>query len=119
MVTKLRPLCEVKLLKNDGDKLVVRSPEKAGVGGSTPSLATTIFNHLPSASTFILFQVVPLPDDSDRSEQVSMPGAFILCSALRPANLGPRRSRIGRGPSSQSAGVSRIVSGSSAQCRRR
>src|SRR5690348_3308603 len=28
------------LLKNDGDKAVVRSPEKAGVGGSTPSLAT-------------------------------------------------------------------------------
>src|SRR4029077_9176841 len=40
MVTKLGPLCKVKLLKNDGDKLVVRSPEKAGVGGSTPSLAT-------------------------------------------------------------------------------
>jgi hypothetical protein len=38
MVTKLGPLCKVKLLKNDGDKLVVRSPEKAGVGGSTPSL---------------------------------------------------------------------------------
>jgi len=34
------PLRKVKLLKNDGDKLVVRSPEKAGVGGSTPSLAT-------------------------------------------------------------------------------
>jgi hypothetical protein len=28
------------LLKNDVDKAVVRSPEKAGVGGSTPSLAT-------------------------------------------------------------------------------
>jgi len=40
MVTKLRPLCKVKVLKNDGDQLVVRSPEKAGVGGSTPSLAT-------------------------------------------------------------------------------
>jgi hypothetical protein len=25
-----------------GDKLVARSPEKAGVGGSTPSLATII-----------------------------------------------------------------------------
>ena len=33
MVTKLGPLCRVKLLKKDGDKLVVRSPEKAGVGG--------------------------------------------------------------------------------------
>jgi hypothetical protein len=41
MVTKLGPLCKVKLLKNDGDKLVVRSPEKAGGGGSSPSLATT------------------------------------------------------------------------------
>jgi hypothetical protein len=40
MVTKLAPLCKVKLLKNGRDKLVVRSPEKAGVGGSTPSLAT-------------------------------------------------------------------------------
>jgi len=40
MVTKLGPLCEVKLLKNGRDKLVIASPEKAGVGGSTPSLAT-------------------------------------------------------------------------------
>jgi len=41
MVTKLGPLCKVKLLKNNGDKTVVRT-EKAGVGGSTPSLATII-----------------------------------------------------------------------------
>jgi hypothetical protein len=27
-------------------QVVERSPEKAGVGGSTPSLATIIFNHL-------------------------------------------------------------------------
>jgi hypothetical protein len=40
MVTKLGPLCKVKLLKNGRDKLVVRSPEKAGGGGSTPSLTT-------------------------------------------------------------------------------
>ena len=40
MVTKLGPLWRVKLLKKQGDKAVVRSPEKAGVGGSTPSLAT-------------------------------------------------------------------------------
>jgi hypothetical protein len=40
MVTKLGPLCKVKLLKDKGDTLVVCSPEKAGVGGSTPSLAT-------------------------------------------------------------------------------
>jgi hypothetical protein len=41
MVTKLGPLFIVKLLKDKGDTLVVCSPEKAGVGGSTPSLATT------------------------------------------------------------------------------
>ena len=46
MVTKLGPLCKVKLFNNQGDKLVVRSPEKAGVGGSTPSLATISFNDL-------------------------------------------------------------------------
>jgi hypothetical protein len=46
MVTKLGPPCEVKLLKNKADKAVVRSPEKAGVGGSTPSLATIIPKNL-------------------------------------------------------------------------
>jgi hypothetical protein len=30
----------VKLLKSNGDLLIEASPEKAGVGGSTPSLAT-------------------------------------------------------------------------------
>jgi hypothetical protein len=40
MVTKLGPPCKVKLLKDKGDTLVVCSPEKAGVGGSTPSLVT-------------------------------------------------------------------------------
>jgi hypothetical protein len=34
------------LLKDKADTLVVRSPEKAGVGGSTPSLATIIPKHL-------------------------------------------------------------------------
>ena len=29
--------------------MVERSPEKAGVGGSTPSLATIFFNHLQAA----------------------------------------------------------------------
>jgi hypothetical protein len=48
MVTKLGPLCKVKLLKNNVDKAIVRSPEKAGVGGSTPSLAT-IFSPLFAA----------------------------------------------------------------------
>ena len=38
MVTKLGPLRKVKLLNNKGDTLVVRSPQKAGVGG---------FNSLP------------------------------------------------------------------------
>jgi hypothetical protein len=46
VVTKLGPLCKVKLLKDKGDTLVLRSPEKAGVGGSTPSLATTSFRDL-------------------------------------------------------------------------
>jgi hypothetical protein len=46
MVTKLGPFCKVKLLKNNVDKAVVRSPEKAGGGGSTPSLATISFNGL-------------------------------------------------------------------------
>jgi hypothetical protein len=32
--TKLGPLCKVKLLKNQGDKLVVRSPEKAALSGA-------------------------------------------------------------------------------------
>ena len=36
MVTKLGPLCKVKLLKDKGDTLVVRSPEKAGVGDHSP-----------------------------------------------------------------------------------
>jgi hypothetical protein len=32
VVTKLGPLCKVKLLKKKGAKAVARSPEKAGVG---------------------------------------------------------------------------------------
>src|SRR2546422_9426362 len=50
MVTKLGPLCKVKLLKNNVDKAVVRSPEKAGVGGSTPSLAPIILKKLAAQS---------------------------------------------------------------------
>jgi hypothetical protein len=46
MVTKLAPFCKVKLLENNGAKAVVRSPEKAGGGGSTPSLAAIISNDL-------------------------------------------------------------------------
>ena len=54
MVSKLGSLRKVKLLKNNGDKAVVRSPEKAGVGGSTPSLAT-IFS-----SSYVKFSNHPL-----------------------------------------------------------
>jgi hypothetical protein len=46
VVTINWPLRSVKLLMRQGDKLVVRRPEKAGVGGSTPSLATIIRKHL-------------------------------------------------------------------------
>jgi hypothetical protein len=53
MVTKLGPLREVKLLKNKADKAVVCT-EKAGVGGSTPSLAT-------------MFSMVQPGDMGDRS----------------------------------------------------
>jgi hypothetical protein len=45
MVTKLGPLCKVKFLKDKGDRLVVRT-EKAGVGGSTPSLGHYVFNNI-------------------------------------------------------------------------
>jgi hypothetical protein len=34
MVTKLGPLCKVKLLNNQEDKLVVRSPEKAALSSA-------------------------------------------------------------------------------------
>ena len=57
MVTKLGPLCKVKLLKNNGDKTVVFSPEKAGVGGSTPSLAT-IFQRLYLCFSFLILPAV-------------------------------------------------------------
>ena len=73
MVTKLGPLCEVKLLKNDGDKLVVRSPEKAGVGGSTPSLATIIPKNLGVFAQFPQPKVQPKIESLDRlREQVSL-----------------------------------------------
>jgi hypothetical protein len=38
----LGPLYKVKLLENNGEKAVVRCPEKAGVERSTPSLDTII-----------------------------------------------------------------------------
>ena len=50
MATKLGPLCRVKFLNNGRDKLVL--PEKAGVGGSTPSLATIILKDL--AKNYVL-----------------------------------------------------------------
>ena len=62
MVTKLGPLCKVKLLNNNGDKTVVRSPEKAGVGGSTPSLATIIPKHLGVFAHFLQPKIQPKID---------------------------------------------------------
>jgi hypothetical protein len=51
MVTKLGPLCKVKLLKNDVDKAVVRT-EKAGVGG---------FNSVPGHHhSKALIQILPI-----------------------------------------------------------
>src|SRR5271165_2280584 len=40
-------------------QLVERSPEKAGVGGSTPSLATIISKHLPRNTRFALAHNMP------------------------------------------------------------
>ena len=42
-------------------QLVERSPEKAGVGGSTPSLATIFCNHLASSSVRFWIQLGPIP----------------------------------------------------------
>src|SRR5580704_14998473 len=44
MVTINRPSRRIKLLNEKGFRLKEYSPEKAGVGGSTPSLATTVFS---------------------------------------------------------------------------
>jgi len=51
-----------------------RCPEKAGVGGSSPSLATTIFTHLQPVKNSISFRFIPkhwsvetrLPDEIER-----------------------------------------------------
>jgi len=61
MVTKLGPLCRVKLLKNDGDKLVVRSPEKAGRRGfnSLPGHHTCFVVNRLRSSTYLI-QDVPI-----------------------------------------------------------
>jgi hypothetical protein len=37
----------------------VSSPEKAGVGGSIPSLATIYFNHFPAIASTSWFHLVP------------------------------------------------------------
>ncbi len=55
MVTKLGPLCKVKLLKDKGDTLVVRSPEKAGVDGSTPSLTNMCSINVAYLRNFAVF----------------------------------------------------------------
>ena len=39
--------------------MVERSPEKAGVGGSIPSLATIIFKHLHGSNSPLWFHLVP------------------------------------------------------------
>jgi hypothetical protein len=56
MVTKLGPLCKVKLLNNQGDKLVVRSPEKAVVGGNSPRppCSQWVGNFVPGVFTPVL-----------------------------------------------------------------
>ncbi len=41
-------------------RMAVASPEKAGVGGSTPSLATIVFNHLPLPFPRVWFHLVPI-----------------------------------------------------------
>jgi hypothetical protein len=54
MVTINRPLCEVKLLKDSRDKLVVRSPEKAGVGVQLrpwPPYSKGLWNSIPPKFT--------------------------------------------------------------------
>jgi hypothetical protein len=56
MVTRLGPLCKVKLLKNDVDKA-----EKAGVGGSTPSLAMLPALWLAPPPTPTAFLITPPP----------------------------------------------------------
>ena len=63
MVTKLGPLCRVKLLKNVGISL-----KRLGVGGSTPSLATIISKDLaelrpsfPVRSQSAIFRRDPVP----------------------------------------------------------
>jgi len=53
----LRP---VKSLTNNGNKAVVRSPEKASVGGSTPSLATIFLLNLASVCSAFWFRLVPI-----------------------------------------------------------
>ena len=41
-------------------QVVERSPEKAGVGGSTPSLATMILNNLEAQSRFFQPTIQPM-----------------------------------------------------------
>jgi hypothetical protein len=60
------PPCIVKLLKNGRDKLVVRSPEKAGVDGSTPSLAAMFPSAYPwSLQSFAPALPVTIPTPAD------------------------------------------------------
>jgi hypothetical protein len=50
-LTRFRTVSILQTLKSIGQvaQLVERGPEKAGVGGSIPSLATILFNNLQAA----------------------------------------------------------------------
>ncbi|SRR5713226_2414178 len=58
-------------------------------------------------------------DELEQAAEIVGDVNSIFRSAVRAANLGPRRFQIGRDPSSEPAGGSRRGSGWSAQCRRR
>ena len=69
MVTKLGPLCRVKLLKNGRDKLVVRSPEKA-------ALRTEIIR------TRLLFPQLLSQDRHDAARSSSAPAKTIVATRV-------------------------------------
>src|SRR4029077_2140214 len=82
MVTKLGPLCKVKLLKNNGDKVVERT-EKAGGGGSTPSLATMVSVIYLCSEAPYLFRFVP------KNLKLALPGSptrYVLASRRWPCS---------------------------------
>lgn len=56
-------------------QLVERGPEKAGVGGSTPSLATTIFNNLTTARNLEIFVARTICEHRLRDIRLSQVGS--------------------------------------------